>query len=215
RTRELNIVREAEIVMSQKPKTKLESKTESTIVIKQPMVRDFSTGGGHGPGNELIEGDAKIVTKKWQGYAPENLNVIGKSMPPMPEVSIPRFLGKADYASRVLLPNMLYLKFLTSPHPHAKIKDIDTSKAEKMPGVAFILTYKNTPKTYPLPEELNFQGEVVAIVAADTEDLAEDAIEMISVDYDVLPFASTLQQVMSPNAADLRKGRGNLILMPQ
>ena len=201
--------------MIQNRKTRLEAKPESTIVIKQPMVRDFSTGGGHGPGNEIVEGDQKIVTKKWQGYAPENLNVIGKSIPPMPEVSIPRFLGKADYASRILLPNMLYLKFLTSPHPHAKIKSLDTSRAETMPGVAFVLTYKNTPKTYPLPEELNFQGEVVAILAADTEDLAEDAVEMIDVQYDVLPFASTLQQAMSPDAPDLRRGRGNLILMAE
>ena len=122
----------------------------------------------------------------------------------MPEVSILRFLGKADYASRILLPNMLYLKFLTSPHPHAKIKSIDTSEAEKMPGIAFILTHKNAPKTYPLPEELKFQGEVVAIVAADTEDLAEDAVETISVQYDVLHFASTLQQVLGSGSSPRR-----------
>jgi CO/xanthine dehydrogenase Mo-binding subunit len=201
--------------MSQNRKAKIQPGTEAVTIINQPLVREFSTGGGHGPGDTLVEGDQKIITKKWQGYAPENLNVLGKSMPPMPEVSIPRFLGKADYASRIVLPNMLYLKFLTSPHPHARIKNLDTSRAEKMPGVAFILTYKNAPKTYPLPEELNFQGEVVAIVAADTEDLAEDAVEVISVEYDVLPFAATLNQVMAPNAPDLQRGRGNLLRMPQ
>jgi hypothetical protein len=74
------------------------------------MVRDFSTGGGHGPGDELVEGDDKLVTKKWQGYPPVNLNVVGKSMPPMPEVAIPRFTGKAEYASRVVLPNMLHAR---------------------------------------------------------------------------------------------------------
>jgi CO/xanthine dehydrogenase Mo-binding subunit len=197
---------------NQKPRTKLEAKPRSSIVIKQPMVRDFSTGGGHLPGDTLVEGDEKIVTKKWQGYPPENLNVLGKPMPPMPEVAIPRFTGKAQYATRVWFPNMLYAKVLTSPHPRARIKDIDTSKAETMPGVAYILTCKNALPTSPLPREINFQGEVVAIVAAETEDLAEDAIDAIAVDYEVLPYASTLKDVMSPAAPDLRMGKGNLIV---
>src|SRR5919112_300945 len=101
--------------MSQNRKTRIVSSTESVTVINQPLVRDFSTGGGHGPGDTLIEGDEKIVTKKWQGYAPENLNVLGKSLPPMPEVSIPRFTGKAEYASRVWFPNLLYVKMLGCP----------------------------------------------------------------------------------------------------
>jgi CO/xanthine dehydrogenase Mo-binding subunit len=98
------------------------------------------------------------VTKNRQGYPPENLNVIGKSMPALPEVSIPRFTGKAEYASRVWFPNLLYARFLTSPHPHARIRTIDTSAAEKMPGVAHVLTYQNDPATFraapdPLPRE--------------------------------------------------------------
>jgi len=115
---------------------------------------------------------------------------------------------------------MLYVKFLTSPHPHARIKNIDTSTAEKMPGVASILTYKNAPKSKtpvpagfrsmpePLPLELNLQGEAVALVAAETEDLAEDAAAAIQVEYEVLPFASTLKDTMAPDAPDLRNGSG-------
>ena len=118
----------------QKPKTKIEAKPESTIVIKQPMVRDFSTGGGHLPGDTIVEGDEKIVTKKWQGYPPQNLNVIGKSMPPMPEVAIPRFTGKAEYTTRVNLPNMLWAKLLGSPHPRATIKNIDTTRPKRCPA---------------------------------------------------------------------------------
>ena len=79
------------------PKTKIEATPHSVVVVNQPMVRDFSTGGGHGPGDTLIEGDEKLVTKKWQGYPPANLNVLGTAMPPMPEVAIPRFTGKAEY----------------------------------------------------------------------------------------------------------------------
>src|SRR5438552_9491838 len=138
----------------QQNKPKIEPKMESVIQVKLPMVRNFSTGGGHGRGNELVEGDGKIVTKKWQGYPPENLNVLGKPMPPLPEVAIPRFTGKAQYATRVWLPNMLYAKVLTSPHPRTRIKNIDTSRAETMPGVAYILTYKNAPVTSPLPREI-------------------------------------------------------------
>src|SRR6266516_3176145 len=166
---------EASKTMSQKPKTpkrKIEPHPHSAIIVNQPMVRNFSTGGGHLPGDTLVEGDDKIVTKKWQGYPPENLNVVGKPNTPMPEVAIPRFTGKAEYTTRVWFPNLLYAKMLTSPHPHATIKNIDTARAEKMPGVAYVLTYKNSPMTYRMPQELNFQGEMVAIVVADTEDQA-------------------------------------------
>src|SRR5947209_7242264 len=109
-------------------KTKIEPAPESILHIKQPMVRDFSTSGGHLPGEELIEGVRKTATKKWQGYPPENLNVIGKMMPALPEVSIPRFTGKAQYASRVWFRDLLYVKFLICPHPHASIKNLDTSE---------------------------------------------------------------------------------------
>jgi CO/xanthine dehydrogenase Mo-binding subunit len=199
----------------QNAKERLQGKPESTIVVRQPMVRNFSTGGGHGPEDTIVEGDSKLVTKKWQGYPPENLKVIGQSMPPIPEVAIPRFTGKAEYTTRVWFPNLLYAKMLTSPHPHAMIRDIDTSRAEKMPGVAHVLTYKNSPMTYPMPRELNFQGEMVAIIVAETEDLAEDALEALQVDYDVLPFAGNLQQSMAPNAPDLRRGRGNLVRLEE
>src|ERR1041385_4098496 len=173
--------------MQRKPRTKLQAKMESVVHIKQPMVRDYSTAGGHHPGDVLLEDG--VNTKKWQGYPPENLNVLGKPMLPLPEVAMPRFLGTAQYASRVVLPNMLYAKFLASPHPHAKVKKLDVSKAQKMPGVAYILTRENAPKTSyrgamaVSNEELEFQGQVVAIVAADTEDLAEDAVEAIEVEY--------------------------------
>src|SRR5579863_9159267 len=199
---------------------------DSILQIKLPMVRNYSTHGGHAPGDDLVEGGKTI--KKWQGYPPENLNVIGKLMPPLAEVSIPRFTGKAQYASRVWFPDMLYARFLTSPHPHARIRNLDASAAEKMPGVAYILTNKNWPKpagrtipdnvgngfrTVPeaLPLELNLQGEVAAIVVAKTEDLAQDAADAIKVDYEVLPFASTLKDVMAPNAPDLGAGKGNLV----
>jgi CO/xanthine dehydrogenase Mo-binding subunit/aerobic-type carbon monoxide dehydrogenase small subunit (CoxS/CutS family) len=204
-------------------KVAIDATPASIVQVKLPMVRDFSTSGGHFAGDEVLEGARKTITKKWQGYPPENLNVLGKPMPALSEVSIPRFTGKAQYASRVWFPDLLYVKFLTCPHPHARIKSIDITAAEKMPGVAHILTYRNAPKPNgtpytglrampeALPQELNLQGEAVALVAAETEDLAEDAAAAIQVEYEVLPFASTLNATMAPDAADLRGGKGNLL----
>jgi xanthine dehydrogenase YagR molybdenum-binding subunit len=193
-------------------KEKLEAQPELCIIIDQPMVRDFSTGGGHLPGDTIVEGDLKIVTRKWQGYPPQNLNLIGKPRPAMPEVAIPRYIGKAEYATRIALPNMVHAKPLTNPHPRARVKKLDSSKAEKMPGVVYIMTRQNSPKTYPLPEELFFQGEFVAIVAAETEDQAEDALAAVEVEYEILPFAANLAQAMAPNPPDLSsRERGNIV----
>ena len=187
-------------------KLKIVPSTHSVIIINQPMVRDYSTGGGHGPEDTLVEGDDRIVTKKWQGYPPVNLNVVGKANAPLPEVAIPRFIGTALYATRVQFPNMLHCKLLVSPHPRSRVRGLDVSAAERMPGVAYILTSRNAPATFPMPVDLNYAGAMVAIVAADTEDQAEDAAEAIKVDYEVLPFAATLAQVMQPNAPVLREG---------
>ena len=204
---------------TEKPKTGAKEHIQpiippSVIIVNQPAVRTFSTAGGHGPEDTLTEGDDKITIKKWQGYPPTNLNLIGKSHPAMPEVAIPRYTGKALYATRVLLPDTLHVKVLVSPHARCRIKSIDASKAEKMPGVKYILTKENAPKSYPMPEELFFQGEMVAFVAAETEDQAEDAVYAIDVDYEILPSATSLQQAMAPNPPDLgskRTGRGNVV----
>ena len=147
---------------------KIEARLHHSKIISQPAIRNFSTGGGHGPGDTIIEGDAKIVTKKWQGYPPENLKIIGKPQMPLRQVVEARYRGTAEYATRVVLPNMLYTKFLKCLDPRATIVRLDTSKAEKMPGVAYILTYKNAPAINPMRHEFMMQGDIVAIVAADS-----------------------------------------------
>jgi CO/xanthine dehydrogenase Mo-binding subunit len=190
---------------------KIEAKLHHSKIISQPAIRNFSTGGGHGPGDTLIEGDAKIVTKKWQGYPPEYLRILGKPQTPLRQVVEPRYRGTAEYATRVVLPNMLYTKFLKCPDPRAAIVRLDTSKAEKMPGVAHILTYKNAPPINPMRHEFIMQGDIVAIVAADSEDRAEDAVDAIEVEYKTLPFVASLAAAESEDAPDLREGKGNLL----
>jgi CO/xanthine dehydrogenase Mo-binding subunit len=193
---------------------KIEPTLEGATIITQSMVRNFSTGGGHGPGDTLIEGDAKIATPKWQGFPPVDLAVIGKPQPPLREVVEPRYRGTALFATRVRLPNMLYAKFLRCPYPHAAIRRLETGAAEKMPGVHYVLTHRNAPKTNPLRIELMMQGEIVAIVAAESEDQAEDAIEAIEIEYTDLPSIGSIATAESEDAPDLREGKGNLLQPP-
>jgi CO/xanthine dehydrogenase Mo-binding subunit len=190
---------------------KIEPSLEDATIITQPMVRNFSTGGGHGPEDMLIEGDGKIATPKWQGFPPVDLAVIGKARPPLREVVEPRYRGTAVFATRVRLPNMLYARFLRCPYPHAAIRALDTTVAEKMPGVAHVLTFRNALKANPLRTELMMQGEIVAIVAADTEDRAEDAVEAIAIEYADLPSIGSIATAQAADAPDLREGKGNLL----
>src|SRR5689334_18661252 len=82
----------AAVLRGEKPKP---VEPHSIVHIKLPQVRDFSTHGGHSADAELVERPSGTVTKKWQGYAPEHLNVIGQPIPALTEVSLPRFTGKA------------------------------------------------------------------------------------------------------------------------
>src|SRR4030042_560293 len=104
--------------------------------------------------------------------------------------------GKAIYLHDIRLPGMLECKLLKSPYAHAKILHIDTRKAEKLPGVRGVLTYKDVSQipirahSSPhhtcrvLPKEVFFVGEQVAAVAAETHEVARDAIELIEVTYE-------------------------------
>lgn len=105
--------------------------------------------------------------------------------------------GAADYADDIKIKNALYCKFVRSLHPHAKIKQIDTTEALKIKGVKYILTGKELPITFGvLPisqdetamaiEKTRYIGEIVAAVAAETEDAATLACQAIKVDYEPL-----------------------------
>ncbi|MBI4186320.1 MAG: hypothetical protein HY530_02295 [Chloroflexi bacterium] len=73
----------------------------------------------------------------------EQFEVIGKRIPHLD--SVPKVIGAAKYIRDMVLPGMLYGKFLRSPHAHARVVSIDTSQAEKLPGVKAVLTAGNTP----------------------------------------------------------------------
>ena len=112
-------------------------------------------------------------------------------------------MGHASFTDDLAPQDALICKVLRSPHAFARIKDIDVSEAEKYPGVACILTYKNVPHVpftragqgYPEPsphdkfvldEYVRYVGDEVAVIAAETEAIALEAMKLIKVDYEVL-----------------------------
>jgi xanthine dehydrogenase YagR molybdenum-binding subunit len=109
---------------------------------------------------------------------PKNRRVLGTRVPRLdgPEKST----GKARYSFDVNRPGMLHARIFRSPHPHVRVKSIDTSAAEKMPGFKALHVVAK-PGT-----ELYFAGAEIVGIACDTEEHAADAVRAIKVDYDVL-----------------------------
>lgn len=110
------------------------------------------------------------------------------------------------------LPGLLYLRALKSPHPHARIKSIDVEAARAYPGVRCVLTYKDIDKSwctglphqkYVLDKHLRYVGDAVALCAAETVEIAEEALELIKVEYDVLPAVFDPLEAMKPDAVQL------------
>ena len=127
--------------------------------------------------------------------------------------------GRAAYAADTNMPGMIWGKVLRSPHPHARIRGIDTSKAEALAGVKAVVTSKDFvdfPADKPVPlgiqdmrwmsrnmlarEKALFHGHPVAAVAAVDERTAAEACALIEVDYDVLPFAIEIDDAIAPDA---------------
>jgi len=125
----------------------------------------------------------------------DKLRVIGKPVPLMEAYE--KVTGKCEYVNDIKLGPVLHVKILRSPHPHAIIKEIDTSRAEELEGVKAVLTHKDVPRRlmprgcgracYILEEHVRFVGDEVAAVAAETEEVAEDALDLIEVEYEILP----------------------------
>jgi xanthine dehydrogenase YagR molybdenum-binding subunit len=157
----------------------------------------------------VVEGEG---LEPWEPHAA--LRFVGKSTPRIdgPE----RVTGKALYTADVQLPGMLYGKILRSPHPHAKIKKIDTRKAERLPGVRAVLSSQNTPKiafrrqTFLFDEIVRYVGDEVACVIADTEEIAQDALDLIEVECEPLPFVLDPEEALQPNAPKVHPS-GNLL----
>lgn len=115
--------------------------------------------------------------------------------------------GKAKYTADMQLPGMLYAKFLRSNVPAAKILSIDTSRAENYPGVYAVHVIRNMISgaqeigdqnaSYP---EIKFAGQPIAGLAAQSLEIAEEAIQLIEVEYDYQPFVVDVEEAQKPEA---------------
>ena len=149
---------------------------------------------------------------------------IGKSIPRIDAKE--KVTGQAMFTADYKMPRMLVGKILRSPYPHARILKIDTSKAEKVPGVRAVITAKDTPPVrwsnsvedeYVLPTDnvVRKVGDPIAAVAAETIDATEEALELIDVDYEDLPRVTTIDEGWSKEPpAVLHPDRLNYTIYP-
>ncbi len=132
---------------------------------------------------------------------PATPTLIGKRIPRLD--GLLKASGKAKYPSDVRPEGTLFGVMLYSPYAHAKVKSIDISAAEKMPGVKAVIAIAKAGAT------LRYHGDDIAAVAAETEEQARDAIRAIKVEYEVLPHVATEALSMAEGAPEVFKG-GNV-----
>jgi xanthine dehydrogenase molybdenum-binding subunit len=156
------------------------------------------TGNGQGNGRNESVGTSYVKVDAWE-----------------------RVTGRAEYAADVRTPNALHAKVLRSPHPHAIIKHIDVSRAEQLSGVKAIITSKDFPSMDELKDSFGgelmvnardlrrmvladdkvlFDGHGVAAVAATSLDIAEAALDLITVGYEILPVINSAADALMPDA---------------
>jgi len=144
------------------------------------------------------------------------MNYIGKS--PARHDSYEKVTGSAAYVGDIFLPGMLYAKFIKSPYAHAKIISIDTSRAKTLPGVRAVITGKDAgnklgiymvDRSIIAVDKVRYYGEVVAAVAADTLNIAQDAIELIDIVYEELPAVLDVQEAFKPGSPLVHENLGN------
>ena len=140
-------------------------------------------------------------------------NLIGKDFVPVDVTA--KVTGRAKYAEDFRADGMVFCKSLTSPIPHAKIRRIDTSAALKIKGVLGILTADDVPQ-FPPPQppilakdEVFYVGEPILAVAAESEEIAAEAIEAIKIDFEQLPHVTDPLESLFPGGPNARSN-GNV-----
>jgi xanthine dehydrogenase molybdenum-binding subunit len=139
--------------------------------------------------------------------------------------------GTARYAGDLTFPGMLHAKIKRSTVAHALIRKINVEKAKAYPGVKAVLTHENVPRVlhygspqpravslakdqYILDRKVRYWGEGIAAVAAVSEEIAEEALDLIEVEYDELPAAITVEQALAPGAPRIHERPDNLVTDP-
>ena len=151
-------------------------------------------------------------------YPEKKLKVIGTS--PVRPDGVPKVTGLAQYGADFNLPGMLWGKVLRSPHAHARIRSLNTKKAEALPGVKAVLTAADLPEqkfAYVGPERIAvnywhmtrnilarekvlYEGHAIVAVAATSQKIADEALKLIEVEYEVLPHVIDVDAAMASDA---------------
>src|SRR5256886_8954073 len=167
-----------------------------------PMADEDSFGGG---------GTATLVDVR----TATDLSIVGKPERKVDAVKL--VTAKPAFVDDIELRDMLHGRLLTSPHAHAIIRNIDASEARALPGVHAVLTYKDVSRVpyttagqswpepgphdqYCLDYIVRFVGDRVAAIAAETPEIAQQALDLIKVDYEVLPALLDSRQAIDPDA---------------
>lgn len=181
---------------------------------------------------------ADNATSSTQEQQPPNNSIVGASMKAREAPAL--LTGKAKFIADIILPDMLHIAILRSEYGHAIIKDIDTSRAEKMPGVVKVFTAQDV-QVMPLPvvwippgvesnfmshpsgivpgsqnvmagDRVRYVGEQLAAVAAETRQQAYDALSVIAVDYEPLDVVTDVEEAVKEDAPQLHETAPNNIL---
>jgi xanthine dehydrogenase molybdenum-binding subunit len=183
---------------------------------------DSGRAGGDGAGHGLAHE---------AGHDTAPGRVIGRSVKRVDLTA--KVTGDARYVADMTHAGLLHGRTLRSTIAHARIKRIDTSKALALPGVKAVLTHENVPRVlhagsphprsasvtcdqYILDDHVRYWGEGIAVVAATSEDVAEEALGLIEVEYEPLPAVFTVEEAAAPGAPLIhdREPGGNLVLPP-
>lgn len=142
-----------------------------------------------------------------------SFRVVGKGVPVKDAKE--KVTGTIKYGVDFALPNMAHGRILRCPHPHARIRSIDTSKAEAMAGVVAVLTHRDVPQNDWEAAWFNYRGKVldgigrfvgddIAAVAATTPEIAEKAVEAIEIDWEILPHVLDMEAARAKEAPQVR-----------
>ncbi len=157
------------------------------------------------------------------------VNPVGKSVPRIDGLGM--VTGQTKYAFDLSFPNMLIGKMIRSPHAHARIISIDTSKAERLPGVRAIVTAKDTDNIkfgsneYFFPhtvdqmaleaEKVRYVGDEIGALAAVDEETALEALKLIDVKYEILPAVVDVEEAIKPGAPQIHESLNNIaVILP-
>ncbi len=167
----------------------------------------------------------ELVETLLSGYEPQSqqpqekmqpwgeTRIVGKALPRVDAYE--RVSGAAQYTYDVSFPDMVYAAILRSPHAHCVLKSLDTTAAEKMPGVVAVLTgkspgadiawYGRTTPSKLFDPHLRYEGDEVAAVAAQTPYQAWDALKALKVVYEELPFVMDEASALKPGAPKIHE----------